>query len=176
MTRHTDLVSSPGREHLAGIWIEPLPWFGTTWYERGPAYWLRRAAVTLVMLASLAIVVPLAYAVLAGLYEFSPVALVVALAVMASTGIWTAVWMWRHWWVDVPAPSRRATRAAAAGGAAVGLLARAGVVLGAIGLAIGSALLVAPLLVLLVISFFPQLPPERRARLRLQHREGGAAG
>jgi hypothetical protein len=158
------------------MWIEPLPWFGTTWYERGPAYWLRRGAVTLGMLACLAIVVPLAYAVLAGLYAFSPVALVVGLAVMASTGVWTAVWMWRRWWVDVAPPSRRATRAAAAGGAAVGLLARAGVLLGAIALGIGSALLLAPLLVLLVISFFPQLPPERRARLRLQHPEGRASG
>jgi hypothetical protein len=158
------------------MWIEPLPWFGTTWYERGPAYWWRRVAVTLVMLGGLAILVPLAYAVLAGLYEFSPLALVVALAVMVSTGIWTAVWMWRHWWSDVPALSRRATGAAAAGGVAVGLLARAGVALGAVALAIGSALLLAPLLVLLVISFFPQLPPERRARLRLEHKHDRAAG
>jgi hypothetical protein len=171
-----DRISSPGREHHADMWIEPLPWFGTTWYERGPAYWWRRAAVTLVMLGGAAILVPLAYAVLAGLYKFSPVALVLAVAVMVSTGIWTAVWMWRHWWADVPAPSRRATGAAAAGGAAVGLLARAGVALGAVALAIGSALLLAPLLVLLVISFFPQLPPERMARLRLEHRHGRAAG
>jgi len=171
-----DRISSPGRKQPADKWIEPLPWFGTTWYERGPAYWWRRVAATLVMLACLAIAIPLAYAVLAGLYAFSPVALVVGLAVMASTGVWTAVWMWRHWWVDVPAPSRRATGAAVAGGAAVGLLARAGVALGAIALGIGSALLLAPLLVLLVISFFPQLPPERRARLRLQHPEGRASG
>jgi hypothetical protein len=158
------------------MWIEPLPWFGTTWYARGPAYWWRRAAVTLVMLVGIAILVPLAYAVLAGLYGFSPVALVVALAVMVSTGIWTAVWMWRHWWVDVPPPTRRVTGAAAAGGAAVGLVARAGVALGTVALAIGSALLLAPLIVLLVMSFLPQLPPERRARLRLEHRHGRAAG
>jgi hypothetical protein len=56
------------------------------------------------------------------------------------------------------------------------LLARAGLALGAAALAIGSPLLLPPLLVLLVISFFPQLPPERRARLRLEHRHGRAAG
>jgi hypothetical protein len=84
--------------------------------------------------------------------------------------------MWRHWWVDAPPQSRRATRAAAAGGAAVGVLARGGVALGAIALAIGSALLLAPLMVLLVMSFLPQLPPERRARLRLEQRHGRAAG
>jgi hypothetical protein len=168
--------SSPGRPDPADVWIEPLPLLGTTWYTRGPAYWWRRAAGTLVMLFSVAILALLAYEVLAGLYEFSPIALVVALAVMTSTGVWTAVWMWRHWWVDVPPPSRRATGAAAAGGAAVGVLARAGVGLGVVALAIGSALLLAPMIVLLVMSFLPQLPPERRARLRLEHRHGRAAG
>jgi hypothetical protein len=121
------------------------------------------------MLFAVAIVLPLAYAVLKGLYSFSPVALVVALAVIVSTGVWTAVWMWRHWWVDVPPPSRRAISTAARGGAGVGVLARAGLAIGVVGLAIGSALLLAPMIVLLVISFFPELPPERRARRSLEH-------
>jgi len=121
------------------------------------------------MLFCVAIVLPLAYAVLAGLYAFSPVALVVGLAVVVSTGVWTAVWMWRHWWVDVPPPSRRAISTAAHGGPAVGVLARAGVAIGVVGLAIGAVLLVAPMIVLLVISFFPELPPERRARRNLEH-------
>jgi len=121
------------------------------------------------MLFAVAIALALAYAVLAGLYAFSPVALVVGLAVVVSTGVWTAVWMWRHWWVDVPPPSRRAISTAARGGAVLGLLARAGVGIGAIGLAIGATLLLGPTIVLLVISFFPELPPERRARRNLEH-------
>ena len=121
------------------------------------------------MLFSVAILLALAYEVLAGLYAFSPVALVVGLAVVVSTGVWTAVWMWRHWWVDVPPPSRRAISTAAHGGPAVGVLARAGVAIGVVGLAIGAVLLVAPMIVLLVISFFPELPPERRARRNLEH-------
>jgi hypothetical protein len=121
-----------------------------------------------VLLLAIAILLPLVYAVLAGLYDVTPIALVVGLAVMASTGAWTAVWMWRHWWLDTPPPSKRAIAGAAGAGAAVGVLARAGVRLGVVFLAIGSGLLLAPLLVLFVISFFPQLPPERRARERLE--------
>jgi len=141
---------------------------GTTWYARGPAYWLRRIAMSLVMLLVVGLLLPLAYAVMAGLYRASPIALGIGLAVTASTGIWTAVWMWRHWLEDTPRPSRRAVTGAAGGGGVAGVLARAGGGLGIAFLAIGSVLLLAPALVLLVISFFPELPPERRARRRLQ--------
>jgi hypothetical protein len=50
--------------------------------------------------------------------------------------------------------------------------ARAAGGLGIAFLAIGSVLLLAPALVLLVISFFPELPPERRARRRLKESHG----
>jgi hypothetical protein len=171
-----DRISSPGREHPADVWIEPLPWFGTTWYQRGPAYWWRRVAVSLVLLLSVAILVPFVYSALAAISTWGQIAVVITLAVMVSTGVWTAVWMWRHWWTDVPTPSRRAVRAAAGGGAAVGVLARAGSVVGAAFLLIGALTLVVPMVVLFLFSLGPQLPPERRARQRLEHRQGSAAG
>ncbi len=47
------------------------------------------------MLITVGILLPLAYEVLAGLYDASRMAMAIALAVMAATGTWTAVWMWR---------------------------------------------------------------------------------
>jgi len=153
------------------VWIEPLPWLGTTWYERGPGYWLRRVAASLVLLLSIVILLPFVYSALADISTWGQIPLIITVAVMASTGIWTAVWMWRHWWVDVPAPSRQAAAAAASRGAAVGVLARAGAVFGAAFLIVGALTLVVPMVVLLFISLGPQLPPERRARRRLEQEE-----
>jgi hypothetical protein len=40
----------PPRDQLpAGIGIEKIPILGTTWYERGPRYWLRRVWLFLAM-------------------------------------------------------------------------------------------------------------------------------
>jgi putative flippase GtrA len=171
-----DRIVSRGRERPAEVWIEPLPWFGTTWYERGPAYWWRRVAVSLVLLLSVAILLPFVYSALAAISTWGQIALVITLALMASTGVATAVWMWRHWWVDVPTPSRRAAGAAAGGGAAIGLLARAGSVLGAAFVLIGALTILVPMVVLFLFSLGPQLPPERRARRRLEQSHSGAAG
>jgi hypothetical protein len=171
-----DRISSPGAEHSAGVWIEPLPWFGTTWYKRGPGYWWRRVAVSVVLLLSVVILLPFVFSALAAISSWGQSALVISLAVMASTGGATAVWMWRRWWVDVPPPSRRATGAAAAGGAAIGVLARAGSVLGAAFVLIGALTILVPMVVLFLFSLGPQLPPERRARQRLEQRHGSAAG
>ena len=171
-----DQTASSGPRHRTEVWIEPLPWFGTTWYDRGAAYWLRRVAVSLVMLFCIAVLLPFVYGALSAIYNWGTIPFVITLALMASTGIWTAVWMWRRWWVDTAKPSRRATGAAAAGGAAAGVLARAGSVLGAAFLVIGALTLVVPLAVLFVLSLGPQLPPERRARQRLEQSHGSAPG
>jgi putative flippase GtrA len=49
-------------------------------------------------------------------------------------------------------------------------------VFGAAFLLIGALTLIVPMVVLFLLSLGPQLPPERRARQRLEQRHGGAAG
>jgi len=162
-------TATPGAPHLPGVAIDPLPWFGTTWYERGPAYWWRRVAVSVGLLFCIAVLMPFVIGALSAIDSWGHIALVIALAVMASAGVATATWMWRTWWVDVPAPSGRTVSAAAGGGAPLGVLARAGLVLAGALLVVGALILVAPMLVLFVISLGRQLPPERRARRTLEH-------
>jgi hypothetical protein len=154
---------------------------GTTWYERGLAYWLRRVLMSLFLFMVLAFLLwPLGYAFWLGLgserLRIVSIVLLVAMAlVSAAAGIYT----WRHSGYRAGPPpqpvSIEEARHAGAVGAAVGLLARAAGIAAPFVL-IGSVLLVGPLTALFVrVTFTRELAVERRARERLtQQRQGRA--
>src|SRR5438309_11364393 len=79
-------------------YIEPLPVVGTTWYERGPAYWWRRAGMSLALTVALACEVPLLVGFLSGIRDSSPtgfrVALVVVVVLWIETGVVSCVGSW----------------------------------------------------------------------------------
>ena len=75
-------------------YIEPLPVVGTTWYERGPAYWWRRAGMSLALIVALACEVPLLVGFLSGIRDSSPTGFRVALVVVLVLGIATGVVTW----------------------------------------------------------------------------------
>jgi hypothetical protein len=53
----------PPRDQLPpGITVKPIPVIGTTWYERGAAYWLRRAWMALLFAIADALVVVIVFA------------------------------------------------------------------------------------------------------------------
>jgi hypothetical protein len=151
---------------------------GTTWYQRGPTYWLLRALMSFSLLIALAFcLAPLSYAFWQGLRseQHRPVSialLVLAIIVSISAG----VYMWRHSGYRSRPPTqpvpRMAAGSAAGVGAAAGTLARAGGIAAPF-VVLGSILLVGPLTVLLVrVTFTRELASERRARERLLIRSG----
>ncbi|TMM37334.1 MAG: hypothetical protein E6F99_12735 [Actinobacteria bacterium] len=153
-------------------YIEPLPVVGTTWYERGPAYWWRRAGMSLALIVALACEVPLLVGFLSGIRDSSPTGFRVALVVVLVLGIATGVLTWVG---SSPARALDRTRRADPGvarraaflGAGLGGLARGGSVIAGLVLVIGGFLFVGPLVALLLRSFGRYLWVERVARARL---------
>lgn len=149
--------------------IESIPWFGTSWYRRGPDYWWRRFLLSLVLLAVVAIYVAIIGAVLlTGLDTHSGRnASAALLVIVVVTSIATGIWMWRR--PEGGSERVRGLTGAAAGGAALGTLARAGLVLGYVVMFLGAVLTLGPMLVLFIKSITnPHVYVERRARERLE--------
>src|SRR5689334_22377091 len=114
--------------------IESLPVIGTTWYERGPAYWVRRAGLALFFLALLALDVAIVASILAPMLQRdnqrAPGLFLLVVVVVVGTAM--GVWVWRR---DPYVDSRSAQRAGRAGGAVgtgSGSLATSGIGFGAI--------------------------------------------
>src|SRR5438067_13890186 len=78
-------------------YIEPLPVVGTTWYERGPAYWWRRAGMSLALIVAVACEVPLVVGFLSGIRDSSRTGFRVAVVVVLGLGVAAGVvaWVWR---------------------------------------------------------------------------------
>jgi hypothetical protein len=177
--------------------VEPLPVVGTTWYERGPAYWIRRALASVVLLAVLALYGGVVALVRSGIGSAG--ASVVFLTITAVCTVASAGWYLRRQRLE--RTSRREARekgrrevrryrtVVVCIQAAALLLAAAAIAGGLLGNRVGGglqrtalgilALLVVlffvgtvlatggALLVVLVQSLAPELPREREARTRL---------
>lgn len=166
-------VQFPPRADLPpGVYVEKLPVLGTTWYERGPAYWVRRAWLFLIFALVVTLTSLLVGGFLAGLKDSSHDGFV---GVLTAEIVWSIVIIvfglirTRQRWND-PEPAPRLTRGqhrAAGLGGAIGTLARAGFVLGQAVLVLGSLLFFGLYVMLLIYALLPEYPPEHKARLRL---------
>jgi hypothetical protein len=150
--------------------IESLPVIGTTWYERGPAYWVRRAGLALFFLALLALDVAIVASILAPMLQRgnqrAPGLFLLVVVVVVGTAM--GVWVWRR---DPYGDRRSAQRAGRAGGAvgtASGSLGISGIGFGAILVPIAVAITIGPMLVYFIKSLTPVPVLERRARERLE--------
>jgi hypothetical protein len=161
-----------------------VPILGTTWYERGAAYWLRRVWLFLLMALVVTLTSLLVGGFLAGIKGSSHTgfvgaliaeivwSLVIIVFVLVRTG--------QQW--NRPEPARilsRGQERAAATGGVIGTLARAGFVIGQAVLVIGSLLFFGLYVTLLIYALLPEYPPEHKARLRLaeqirRHESAGA--
>jgi phosphoglycerol transferase MdoB-like AlkP superfamily enzyme len=154
------------------VTVESLPWVGTTWYERGPAYWARRLALTLFALGLLALFTTIVALFLGGVYDSSGrhawfyglLAFEIVFSVL--TGGYFLYRMIRH-----PAFTTAAGLAAARrrprGASGLGILARSGFVLGQLAIVLIAALTYGLWAAALVRSLSPSLPAEREARRRM---------
>lgn len=91
VSRASSEVPVPG----SSVQIPSLPGLGTTWYERGARYWLRRVFTGILWLAVLAF----AFWVLLGIYVgffsgMSPTVRTTWNSVLAATSCVTVVWGW----------------------------------------------------------------------------------
>jgi hypothetical protein len=155
-----------------GVTVESVPWLGTTWYERGRAYWARRLALTVFALAILALYTTIVALFLAGVYDSSGrhawfyglLAFEIVFSVL--TGGYFLYRMIRH-----PAFTTAAGLAAArrrpSGASGLGILARSGFVLGQLLIVLIAALTYGLWAAALVRSLSPSLPAEGEARRRL---------
>jgi hypothetical protein len=172
-------VQFPPRGDLPpGVYPEKLPVLGTTWYERGAGYWLRRGWLFLIFALVVTLTSLLVGGFLVGIKDSSQTGFTVALIAEI---VWSLVIIvfglirTRQRWND-PEPARRLTRGqrrVAGLGGAIGVLARAGFVLGQAVLVIGSLLFFGLYVMLLIYALLPEYPPEHKARLRLARQLAG---
>jgi hypothetical protein len=163
------------------VTVESLPGLGTTWVDRGAAYWLRRAGLALMWAVVVTLVTAIVIGFLGGIRSSSRTGFYAALAVEVAWSLaiigWFIVGTVRRW-NDAAPPrrltgrSRRAGRAGRPGqagrdGAALGVLARSGFLIGQVFLVVGSLFFLGLYVALFLTYLLPEIPAERQARLRL---------
>jgi hypothetical protein len=165
-------MSFPRREDLpAGIVIKPVSGLGTTWYERGARYWVRRVFYVLFM----AFVLACESAALGGLFYAAYSDRIAFWVLTVIEAVWTVVvWVYfsaklrqQRQTTSVSAPDPTASRRARTVGPVLGILARTGSVLAGAFLAIGALLTYGVILLIFARAFLPQLDAERLARAEL---------
>jgi hypothetical protein len=173
--RHNGVIGAhfPPRDRLPpGVTVERLPILGTTWYERGAAYWLRRFWLLLLMALVVTLTSLLVGGFLAGIRGSSHAGFVGALIAEIVWSLVIIVFVLvrtaQQWNQVEPARmlSRRQKQAASTGGA-LGVLARAGFVIGQVVLVLACLLFFGLYVTLLIYALLPEYPPEHKARLRL---------
>jgi hypothetical protein len=171
-------VRWPPRSELPrGLTIKSLPLVGTTWYDRGIRYWLRRAGWTALMAIGVAVATAILSGVLQAARDSSQTAfwVVVAVEVVFSviSGAYIVIGSRR---LGTPkakkylerSQARTASARKTTGlGAGLGLLARSGSVLGQAFLVIGVMLFYGSYVTLFLRSLLPRLDIERQARYEL---------
>ena len=167
LVRNTSVRSNASREAPE---IESLPIVGTTWYQRGAAYWVRRVGLSMFFLAFLALDLAIVASIVVPMLQkdsqrAAGLFLVVVVVVLGTA---MGVWVWRR---DPDRDRRSANRAGSAGGAAgaaSGSLATAGIGIGGILIPVAVVITIGPMLVYFIKSLTPVPQLERRARERLE--------
>lgn len=168
----------PRRDQLpAGIEIEKLPVLGTSWYERGADYWVRRVWLFLLMALVVTLTSLLVGGFLIGIKDSSRTGFIAALTIeivwslaIVGYGMVRTVRQWNV--LDPPRLLSRRQRDASRAGSVLGALARVGLGVGQFLLVIGSVLFFGLYVMLLIYALLPEYPPEHKARLRLAQRLG----
>jgi hypothetical protein len=156
----------------AGTDIEKLPVLGTTWYERGADYWVRRVWLFLLMALVVTLMSLIVGGFLVGIKDSSHTGFVGALIVEAAWSLVIVAYMMirtaQRWNSAEPArPLSRRQRNAGAAGGALGALAATGIFIAQAVLVIASVLFFGLYVSLLIYAVLPEWPPEHKARLRL---------
>jgi hypothetical protein len=168
----------PPRDQLPpGTEIEKLPVLGTTWYERGLGYWVRRVWLFLLMALVVTLMSLLVGGFMLGIKGSSRTGFVGAVIAEIAWSLVIIVFLMiktaQRWNSLEPArPLSRRGREAGAAGGAIGVLASAGIFIAQAVLVIGSVLFFGLYVSLLIYAVLPEWPPEHKARLRLGNRLG----
>ena len=169
-------VAFPPRSGLpGGITVEKIPWLGTTWYERGLAYWALRLALTLFAVVFLALFTAILVVFLQGVYRSSQRhawfygLLAFEIVFSLATGGYLTYRMIKHP-VTATTDDLAAARPRVRGAAGVGILARSGSVLAQLFIVLVAALSYGLWAAATMRSLSPVLPTERQARQRLAER------
>lgn len=155
--------------------MEKVQWVGTTWYERGLAYWARRSALTVFAAAILALFTAILVLFLQGVYRSSGhhawfYGLLCFEAVFSlTTGSYLMYRMVKHP-AATTTTSLTAGRRRAGGAGGLGILARSGAVFAQLFIVLAAALSYGLWIAALLRSLSPVLPPERQARQRMAER------
>jgi hypothetical protein len=154
------------------IAVAPL---GTTWYDRGFAYWLRRVWFVLMLVIALAVIGAMVYGLVSAAAETSPGAAIAVVTVIGGCALASGIWLWlrstpaaieaRALQTDKASPGQ--LRAAGRLGGLLGAGGLAGVTAATAILVIGGSLVIGPVVVLLLRSLGQQLPQERAERVKL---------
>jgi hypothetical protein len=152
--------------------VAPL---GTTWYDRGIAYWVRRVWFVLMLVIALAVIGAMVYGLVNAAWQTSSAAGIAVIAVIGSCALASGIWLWlrstpaaieaRALGTDAVSP--RQLRAAGRLSGLLGAGALAGLTAATAVLVIGGSLVIGPVVVLLLRSLGQQLPQERAERLKL---------
>jgi hypothetical protein len=172
-----DAAALPPRHALPrDVEIPALPGVGRTWYDRGGAYWLRRAALAVMWAVGLLLIVLIDVGIFGSIRHSSRTGFTVALAIDVALAVavlvYFAIRTARRW--NTPALPGRARTVFRAGrgraGAVLSGFAQIGYLLAV--LAAAAVFLFCPALIiaLFLMSLLPEPLPERQARLWLAER------
>lgn len=168
-------VRFPPRSQLPRtITVEKVPLLGTTWYERGPRYWLRRVVMVVGALLVLALVAALLWGLFGAIRQTSVIGFWIALGIETAYSLavigYLVMRTARRWNTLAPARPQPTVRAAGSAGAVLGTLARSGLLIGQVVLVLATLLFVGLYVAILLAMLTPETIWERPARLALTDR------
>lgn len=161
------------RAQRDGVPRVPVPPLGTTWYDRGFAYWALRGWFAAMMLIAVVLSVTFARIIVIAAWESNRAAGVAIGSVIAITGLVSGVWIWRRSTPQaIEERARQATtkadpRGAGAGAGILGATAMAGNMLATAVIFVGASLMLGVTVVFFLRSLGRELPQERAERVLL---------
>lgn len=168
-------IRFPPRSQLPrSIEIRNVPLLGTTWYERGVRYWLRRLGIVLLCLLILALVAAILWGFFGAIQQSSITGFWIGVGIEVTYSLAVIVYLVvrtaRRWNSRQLAPAKPPNRAVGSTGAALGGLARSGLFLGQLILVLGTLLFVGVYVAFLLAALMPETVWERPAKLELADR------